>query len=43
MDNWQKTAVIIAILTFIRLIIKDILEYIDKRNKKKKKRKKKKR
>ncbi|GAB6989378.1 hypothetical protein [Paenibacillus pini] len=36
MEGWQKTAVIIALLTFIRLIIKDTLEYIDKRQRTKK-------
>ncbi|MEK4006360.1 hypothetical protein [Paenibacillus sp. FSL H3-0333] len=37
MENWQKLSVIIAVLSFIRLIIKDIAEVKDKRKKVRKK------
>ncbi|WP_336764981.1 hypothetical protein [Paenibacillus sp. USHLN196] len=35
MDPWQKTVVIVSVLTFLRLVYHDIKEYIAKRKKEK--------
>lgn len=43
MDKWQKASVIISLLVFIRLIIRDYIEYIGYRKKKRKPTTKKKR
>ncbi|WP_167483738.1 hypothetical protein [Paenibacillus xylanexedens] len=39
MDAWQKVAVIISLLTFLRLVYHDVKQYIAERKKKAKQKK----
>ncbi len=41
MDPWQKIAIIVSILTFLRLVYHDIKQYIADRKKKAKQKKRK--